>query len=179
MLKGINADKTLTENVMMCKIWNDSHDIDAKVLYLHSKGITSVDNHLARGNVDVFKNYYYWRQFLNWGVIENWKQCVNDLDVYDTVGVNYFNEPSRHYSGNFWWANMSYIRSLPDPSTLEWWNQLRGKTSDSWLRNAPNRFRDEMWLCSNDTGKFSSIKDLEQVTNLSVKLIMRNEYEKK
>lgn len=177
MLTGINTSKTITENVTMQKIWNYCQKQDFHVLYLHAKGITSVDNHLKNGNVKVFKNYYYWRKFLEWGVIERWNECVELLNRYDAVGVNYFDSPAPHYSGNFWWANSSYIRTLPDPSTIEWWKDLQQRTTDSWLKTAPDRFRDEMWLCSNPNGKTISLKNLDEVTNLSVKLIKRKEYE--
>lgn len=177
MLTGINTSKTITENVTMQKIWNYCQKQDFHVLYLHAKGITSVDNHLKNGNVNVFKNYYYWRKFLEWGVIERWNECVELLNRYDAVGVNYFDSPAPHYSGNFWWANSSYIRTLPDPSTIEWWKDLQQRTTDSWLKTAPDRFRDEMWLCSNPNGKTISLKNLDEVTNLSVKLIKRKEYE--
>lgn len=176
MLSGINTDKTVTENVTMRKIWNDSQIHDMKVMYLHSKGITAVDNHLKNGNVNVFKNYYYWRKFLEWGVVEKWSQCCFLLNRYDTIGVNYFNEPSPHYSGNFWWANSSYIKTLPNPATLDWWKELQQKTNDPWLKTAPDRFRDEMWLCSKE-GKHLSMKSLDKVTNLSAELIKRKQYE--
>ena len=118
------------ENVMSRKMWEDSQDEeDFQMLYLHSKGVTSVDNHLKTGNAQTFKNYYYWRHFLNWGVIEKWRDCVSALDTYDVAGVNYFNEPAPHFSGNFWWANSSYVRHLPDPSTKDWWKYIQNTTT--------------------------------------------------
>ena len=176
MLQNINGQKTLTENLTMCKIWNDSQAEDFQMLYLHSKGITSVDNHLKAGNIDVFKNYLYWRQFLNWGVIERWPECIRLLDKSDMVGVNYLNTPEPHYSGNFWWANSSHIRKLPDPSTTDWWHKLKQETKDNWLRTAPDRFRDEMWPCNVNGAKIMTLKKLDEGTNLSVKLIKRNQY---
>lgn len=164
------------ENVMMRKMWKDSQTDNFEMLYLHSKGITSVENHLQTGNGHTFKNYYYWRHFLNWGVIEKWKECVESLDTYDVAGVNYFDEPAPHFSGNFWWANSSYIKTLPDPSTKDWWYQLKAETKDNWLKTAPDRFRDEMWTCSNKDCKVFSVKNLDRVTNLSAQLIRRNEY---
>lgn len=176
MLSGINNSETITENVILQRIWNDSQNDDFTALYLHTKGITSVDNHLKKRNIDTFKNYYYWRQFLNWGVIENWERCVESLNTHDVAGVNYFDEPCPHFSGNFWWSNSSYLRRLPDPSTIDWWKNLQSKTRDSWLRTAPDRFRDEMWVCSDSNAKVYSVKNLDTVTNLSAKLIKRKEY---
>ena len=164
------------ENVMSQKMWKESQDGDYQMLYLHSKGITSVDNHLKYGDASVFKNYYYWRHFLNWGVIEKWKDCVLALSSHDLAGVNYFDEPSRHFSGNFWWANSSYIRNLPDPSTLDWWRELQRTTTDSWLKTAHDRFRDENWVCSDPNAKIYSTKNLDKVTNLSVEFLPREKY---
>jgi hypothetical protein len=165
------------ENVMSRKMWQDSQEEDFYMLYLHSKGITSVENHLKNGDPQVFKNYYYWRHFLNWGVVEKWKDCVVELLTgHDLAGVNYFNEPAPHFSGNFWWAKSSYIRTLPDPSTIEWWYELQKNTKDPWLRTAHKRFRDENWVCSNPEAKISSMKNLDKVTNLSVELIPREAY---
>lgn len=176
MLSGINNQDTVTENVTMRKIYNDAKDRDDEILYLHTKGITSVDKQLKVGNIDTFKNYYYWRHFLNWGVVERWREAVRLLDRFDIVGVNYFDQPAPHFSGSFWWTKSSYIRTLPDPSTLDWWKQLQSNSSDHWLRTAPDRFRDEMWHCSNPNAKVVSLKNLTKVTNLSAELILRKEY---
>jgi hypothetical protein len=92
------------------------------------------------------------------------------------VGVNYLNTPEPHYSGNFWWANSSHIRKLPDPSTTDWWHKLKQETKDNWLRTAPDRFRDEMWPCNVNGAKIMTLKKLDEGTNLSVKLIKRNQY---
>jgi hypothetical protein len=49
-------------------------------------------------------------------LIEKWEDCILKLKDYDTCGVNLNTElPSikTHYSGNFWWANSSYIRKIP------------------------------------------------------------------
>jgi hypothetical protein len=44
--------------------------------------------------------------------ITRYKDCVKLLGEYDTVGVNLQSNPLWHYSGNFWWANSSYIKQL-------------------------------------------------------------------
>ena len=164
------------ENVMSQRMWRDSQNEDYQMLYLHSKGITATDNHLKNGDAQVFKNYYYWRHFLNWGVIEKWKDCVLALSSHDLAGVNYFDKPSMHFSGNFWWGNSSYVRTLPDPSTIEWWRELQQNSDDSWLRTAHDRFRDEMWVCSKPDAKIYSTKNLDEVTNLSAEFLPRSRY---
>jgi hypothetical protein len=40
------------------------------------------------------------------------KKCIELLDKYDTVGVNYSENPWSHYSGNFWWMKWSYGNTI-------------------------------------------------------------------
>ena len=149
MLANIEDEKTVTENYTYQKIYNDAWNMryNDQILYIHTKGITSTDNLLRKGNAEGFKKYYYWRQYLQWGVIENWKTCVEALKTHDVAGVNFYDLPTPHYSGSYWWSNASYIQSLPDPSDKQWWNDLQANTKDQWLKTCSPRFRDEMWLC--------------------------------
>lgn len=75
---------------------------DAKVLYFHTKGVT----HPTKEQRD-------WRRMMEYWCIERWKLCVEQLEMYDTVGCNFSYEtwsgPYPHYSGNFWWANADYV----------------------------------------------------------------------
>lgn len=150
MLNNIESDKTVTENITMRNIWNDCQNEDMHLLYIHTKGITSVSNLLMRGDTYRYSVYYHWRQFLNWSVIEKWKLCVDNLHFNDICGTNYRETPAKHFSGSFWWSKSEYIRKLPDPSTKDWWIDLKNKSSDQWLKNASDRFRDEQWPCSLD-----------------------------
>lgn len=179
---NLNArSNALTENITMKRIFDDVHsryDDNDLVLYLHAKGLTSVDNHLMRGQANTFKNYYYWRHFLNYGVIEKWKECVDAVsNDFDIAGANYFDDPVPHFSGTMWWANVKYLRSLPNPESLDWWNEMKSETSNQWLKTAENRFRDEMWICSNKNHKaFVSAKN-DDKRYLSAELLRRNEYD--
>lgn len=181
MLNALESPTTMTENHTMRKIWNDSQNEDMKILYLHSKGITSTLKHLemTEWGASTFKTYYYWRQFLNWGVIENWRKCYEALRINDIAGVNYYNEPSKHFSGNYWWANSSYIKRLPDPSTTDWWINIKNKSSDPWLKSAGDRFRDEQWPCSLDDVRVYNVYSPDQNDNPAGKVFPRILYEDK
>jgi hypothetical protein len=182
--------KTYTENHTKRRIWNDSQrrfisNEKAIIGYVHTKGVTAVDRHLkSSGGIDTFVNYYLWRQFLNWGVIEQWRHCLHHLTFdtnpgfkYDVSGVNYFDKPCPHFSGNFWWSTSDYIAGLADPSTNGWWELIQNMTADPWLRTAPERHKDEMWICSNTKGKFWSTLNLNDgPINLSAQPILRKEY---
>ena len=180
MLSNINSDNAVTENVTMRQIWNDCQNNDMQVLYFHTKGVTSVKNLLEKNNAYKYAVYYHWRQFLNWGVIEKWQTCVNNLYFNDVAGVNYKTEPSKHFSGGFWWANSNYIKRLPDPSTLDWWYNIKAKSNDNWLKTASDRFRDEQWLCSLDDVRIYNIntpKNVDAASNILPRSIYKDDIE--
>lgn len=150
MLANIDDERAVTENYTMRKIYNYAWNVtdrNSKVLYVHAKGITTYTRLLEQGKTDEFRKYYYWRQFLNWGVINKWRDCVEELDRNSVVGVNYQSEPSPHFSGGFWWANTEHIVELPDPEQINWWTELQRASGDEWMKGCSNRFRDEMWVC--------------------------------
>lgn len=83
-------------------------DENIKILYLNSLGVT--------GN-SIYKQS--WRGYLSYFNIEQWSECIKALDNgYDTCGVDWRTDPVPHYSGNFWWANSSYLKTLPKIQTL-------------------------------------------------------------
>ena len=74
-----------------------------KFLYIHTKGVTKPDH----------DNVYYWRTWLEYCLIKNWRICVEKLDSHDIVGAQYLDRASLpnynkeniappHFSGNFW-----------------------------------------------------------------------------
>jgi len=132
-------------------VYNLSLEKDKQICYFHTKGVTK-DNVYTTD----------WRNYLSYFNIDQWRERSDDLKRFDTSGVNLLGakrnkhmpvstwaiHPSTaplHYSGNFWWANASYVRTLPDP--------MREFTpSQDWLSL---RHMCEMWLCYSDTGRHS------------------------
>jgi len=90
------------------KEFSDSCDYDYKVLYIHTKGVTTPDNDCI---ID-------WRDYMVHFNIDKCELAIKELDDYDTYGVDLVNEPVTHYSGNFWWAKSSYIKKLPPISEI-------------------------------------------------------------
>jgi len=79
---------------------------DDYVLYFHMKGI-SKQNAATED----------WRRYMEYFVVENWKDCVAKLkEGYDCCGVMWNTDTPigihPHFSGNFWWANTNYINTL-------------------------------------------------------------------
>lgn len=147
MLSSIESTtQSTTEVVTLKKIWDYCRTNDSNVLYFHSKAITGMDKLLINSDMAAFKRSVYWRQYLNWGVIEKWRECIKGLDNYDISGVNCSHDPIPHYSGNFWWSTSKHIRRLPDPATNNWWYNIQANATDHWLRTCSLRYKDEQWV---------------------------------
>lgn len=78
---------------------------DYSVLYMHTKGITQP-----------MQSTYDWRKIMEYFCIEKWQDAVQKLEEHDAVGCLYMDHCYYgyfpHFSGNFWWANASYVNRL-------------------------------------------------------------------
>ena len=146
MLYNRNNDNSCTESITLKRIYEDCKNEDMNVLYFHSKGSTSYSTNVSIDSIRKHKEYFYWRAFMNWAVLTEWAFCETALSVYDIAGGDYHTEPSPHFCGNFWWATSNHIRQLPDPLDKTWWYNLQKTTTDPWIRQAPVRMYDEMWI---------------------------------
>jgi len=150
----------VSENVTFQKLWNHCQRENCHVLYFHSKGTTAVWRALGLRYFDSFINYFHGRQFSNWGVLTNWRQCIKALDKYDTAGV-FLQREYPCYGANFFWANSSYIKTLPNPATTEWWYENKRRSKNEWVRNsASERFKEEQWTLSNPHAKPYNLVEL-------------------
>jgi hypothetical protein len=115
-----NENKILEANTLN-SLWDFCNENpDYKVLYIHSKGVTHLNNVHCEYTTNA------WRIYLEYFVINKWEECAQDLNEYDCAGTEwkdysllqdqntqeYVKEPNSHYAGNFWWANASYIQKL-------------------------------------------------------------------
>jgi hypothetical protein len=98
-------DESDTLNFILQKS-NDS-STNRRILYLHTKGVTH-SHQLVKKNVDA------WVEYLDLYNIHKWKECVDALDTHDVAGGLYESSNPKHFSGNFWWANTNYIKTLPE-----------------------------------------------------------------
>jgi len=86
------------------------------ILYIHTKGVRKA------GNESVIES---WREMMEYFLINNYKECIDNLDYFDSIGNNLVNlycsevkdisinkNHTYHYSGNFWWSKKSYIDKL-------------------------------------------------------------------
>ena len=101
-----NQNEMEFPSIQRIKYFADNISKKIKILYIHTKGVTNKDHS------------YEWRKYLEYFLIEKNSLCLNALDHYKCVGVNhqyYYDENKyrNHFSGNFWWANSDYIKTLP------------------------------------------------------------------
>jgi hypothetical protein len=83
---------------------------ECKILYFHTKGVSNKYKDL------ITKKHYElkvegikcWKELMEHFLIDNWKECVNQLENYDTVGVN---NVGNWWWGNFWWSNSKHINN--------------------------------------------------------------------
>ncbi len=79
---------------------------EAFICYFHSKGLYHQSY-----------NSSLWRMIMDYHVLFQWEQCVAKLkEGYDTAGILYCEDTFLghwpHYSGTYWWATSSHIRTL-------------------------------------------------------------------
>jgi hypothetical protein len=79
-----------------------------QILYIHSKGVSQsyMDNPHKIQCIDD------WTHFMLYYLVRHYKYCIEKLESYDTVGLNFTTNPS-HWSGNFWWVRGDYFLTLP------------------------------------------------------------------
>jgi hypothetical protein len=123
-----------------------SQQKDFKLLYLHSKGTSYHATSYLRANIQA------WVDYMEYFVIERWRDCVDILDTYDTCGVDLHENPS-YYSGNFWWANSSYIRKLPIVNKDKTTNQAILELQQKYPPHTFHRYYAEFWLLDNTSCK--------------------------
>ena len=107
----VTSDNSEGEGTTIRKLKNDidSGNIAAGsiVLYMHSKGVSYTKDDVLAPRVDA------WTELMLKIVVDNYRECWEALLIHGAVGANLELLPSRHFSGNFWWAKYSHLRQLP------------------------------------------------------------------
>jgi hypothetical protein len=103
IIRKTNTNLSIYERITLNALHEDSNKEDFHALYLHTKGITRINN----------SNVTDWINYLHYFAIEKFGHCIKSLENYDAVGCNLTHFPKLHFSGNIWWANSKYIKTLP------------------------------------------------------------------
>ena len=184
VIQNNNNKKEETDTLISLKTFAEKN-IDYKILYFHTKGVSK---NTLQTNA--------WRLFMEYFVIDKWKECVEYLNKYDCCGTDYL-KSNKHilskrrseyaprsriqtldgpvkypgkdttfFSGNFWWANSSYINSL-----------------DEKYLNSYYRLDREIWIGSNKNCKakclFNSYMNHEEDLNGQIGNFYKTIYEEK
>lgn len=112
-----------TLNFMIKKA--EGYEKNTPMLYVHTKGASYT-------HPNIKKNINAWVRYLDLYTINKWEECVDALENNDAAGGFYVEDP-KHFQGNFWWANSSYLKNLPRVNNL----------------NITHLNRGEFWILSN------------------------------
>lgn len=118
------------------------------VLYFHSKAATHDPNS------DYGKIATAWREGMMADLVENWRQCVEDLETHEVCCSHFMREMGWDKSqniacGNFWWATSDFLRTVPDI-------YLRERIKQDGIGALSSRFEAEVWLSN---GKIPVVKE--------------------
>lgn len=111
------------------KVWEYSQEHDGQVFYFHSKGVSNDYKNKVTKEKSQWKieGVSLWRNALESHLIDNYPQCLEDLKEYDTCGLT---NVGNWYWGNFWWANLSFVRENEKPNHGDRWYY------EAWLHYA-------------------------------------------
>ena len=77
---------------------------NSNILYIHTKGVTHTDERAFC--------VQDWTNLMLYFLIDRYETSLNHLQKFDSVGCNHLLEPWSHFSGNFWWAQSDYLKTL-------------------------------------------------------------------
>jgi beta-1,4-mannosyl-glycoprotein beta-1,4-N-acetylglucosaminyltransferase len=134
---------------------------NTNILYLHTKGISYDDANIKENN---------WIDMMLYFMVDQFELCVEKMNNgTQAIGCNYYDEkmnvrsPS-HFSGNFWWADSSYINTLSyldeknenvNPTDAEFWlcqnNPTIYEPHNSRINHYTHDYPSEMYYGTNDS----------------------------
>ncbi len=101
-----NPDCSIFERLTLHELRRRAAKETFRAFYLHSKGVMRLQ--VAPERELAVKA---WVSYLVYWNIERWRDCLRALDIASAVGCEWL---ANHYRGNFWWANSSYLATLPE-----------------------------------------------------------------
>lgn len=127
-------------SIVQLEQWLPTHQ-DWYVLYFHCKGATHPYDDYSRSR---------WRSCMTRTVINNWQQCVKDMDEgYDSVGCHWMTYPQTPkgqsiWAGTFFWCKSDFLLTLP--SIMD-----RARIKESGLKASASRYEAEVWIGNGPT----------------------------
>lgn len=132
---------------------------NSKILYIHSKGASYDDERKKTNPLCTTEFAKQWTNRMHEYLIDNHEICLQNLNKKETDGIDFQEKPLPHYSGNFWWANSNYIKTLKSyidfyeskESYYEYKKLTKTETNRPMLSSNSRRMLAEFWVCSNST----------------------------
>lgn len=133
MLHGLDSRN---ENLTICALheFAKGHP-DYYCLYFHTKGGSREEQ---------TEHIVNWRNCMTKHVIQNWWQCVADLDSgYESVGCHWMTGQADGtqsiWAGNFYWAKATFLRTLPSMTH-------RSRIKLSGIKSIESRYEAEVFI---------------------------------
>lgn len=124
------SEPNIYEGQTLKQLYNRSLTNNEQLLYIHTKGMSK----------RIAPTVHDWRRYLQYFMVEKWRDCVDQLKSNDLVTVK-----SRSRA-NVWWANSQYIRTLKDPVESQY---IFTENPNMWPGAADYRYAFEGWIYSN------------------------------
>lgn len=151
------------------------NDLNYYVYYFHTKGVSrinDVNNHCFISR----------RQILNFYTLEKYDINIELLKSYDAVGCSLSLYPKKHFSGNFWWSKINYLKDLKDLKSIndnqgylaaEMYILSNENCNPISLANDTNNifiedyiFRDDKTILSNITQEYIIIEEYKSLISI-------------
>jgi len=97
------------------------------IFYIHTKGASRIKN-------DNYNCMIAWRHYMNYFNIQKTNNVFKIFKKtdYNTFGCNFIDSNNKpHYSGNFWWAKASYLKTI-DVSNID--KSIRDNAECSYIQ---------------------------------------------
>ncbi|MCF7831353.1 MAG: hypothetical protein K9M36_00490 [Candidatus Pacebacteria bacterium] len=157
-----SPDITEVEYPLLTYLQEFSHTQDAYIFYCHTKGVSQSNDSVK----------IKWRERLVEKNIKEYKKCISFLNKgCDIAGCGWKEHPvdnsirqpfsvhtHSHFSGNFWWAQSVYIRTLPSIQKREL--QLHDRKDKRGWEFESYRLECEMWIGQGEKKKVGVNTDL-------------------
>ena len=113
------------------KVWEYSQQYKGKVFYFHTKGVSNLYANLETKVISQRKQtgIRWWKEIMEHFLIDNFQDCLQKLDEYEQCGVT---NNDKWWWGNFWWANLSFVRINMKPTHGDRWY------FEAWLNHYRN-----------------------------------------
>lgn len=123
------------EEAALTPLYNACQERDMYVLYFHSKGSTKSEPSVSN-----------WREVLNYYILHRWRDHVVALESgFDVSAMGDQMTYADIVSGNFFWANSKYVKTLLPPSETKVY-------AKKWIvdEGIDERYAYEKWIRSNN-----------------------------